>query len=76
MNTNKKRPSYRKELKPPSNYVLGIYGRLIPIGRCKCYCNLHKCYLVGKDLKERKCTIKRCKHLKTLGKYKDIEENE
>lgn len=69
-----KRASYRKELKIPNNYVMGIYGRLLPIGSCKWYCNLHKCYMTGRDLRERKCKNKKCSHLKKLGKYKDIEE--
>lgn len=69
-----KRASYRKEVRIPNNYVLGIYGRLLPIGHCKWYCDLHKCYLQGKDLKERNCMSKRCNHLKKLGKFKEIEE--
>jgi hypothetical protein len=71
---SKKKPKYRKDLKPPRNYVLGIYGRLIPLGYCNWYCDLHKCYLVTRDLKERNCTFKKCKHLKKLGKHKDIEK--
>lgn len=68
----KRKPKFRKDLKPPRNYVLGFYGRLILLGHCKWYCDLHKCYLVAKDLKERKCQSKKCKHLKKLGKHKDI----
>lgn len=67
-----KRPSYRKQIKPPTNFVLGFYGRLIQIGKCRAYCDLHKCYLIGNDITERKCNKKHCIYKKKLGKYKDI----
>lgn len=58
----------------PNNYVLSLWGRLIPIGRCKAYCTFHKCYLQPKDIKEKKCNVKHCIYLRNLGKHKDIEE--
>lgn len=67
-----KRASYRKELKIPKNMVLGIYGKLVILGHCRAYCDLHKCYLDGRDINERKCNKKKCKYKKELGKYKDI----
>lgn len=70
----KARPTYRKDIKPPSNYVLCLYGRLVPIGKVNAYCNFHKCYLQAKDIKEKKCKRKKCKQFKKLGKYRDIEE--
>ena len=52
--------------------VLGFYGRLLVIGHCKAYCDLHKCYLIGRDIAERKCNKKKCKYKKELGKYKEV----
>lgn len=66
------RASYRKEIGIPKNMVLGFYGRLLVIGHCKAYCDLHKCYLIGRDIAERKCNKKKCKYKKELGKHKDI----
>lgn len=70
--TRNKRPSYRKEIRIPNNIVLGIYGRLTTIGNCKAYCDYHKCYLVARDITERKCNRKKCIYKKELGKYKDV----
>lgn len=69
-----KKPSYRKEIRVPTNMVLGFYGRLIQKGHCKAYCDLHKCYLIGRDIAERKCNKKKCIHKKQLGKHKEVEE--
>lgn len=30
------------------------------------YCNLHKCYLEGLDVKQKGCNIKNCKHKKDV----------
>ena len=67
------RKKNKKKSVPPKDYVLCSYGRLVQLGRTKAYCDLHKCYLQGKDIREKKCKIKKCKHFKNLGKYKDIE---
>lgn len=65
-----KRPSYRKEQKRPQEYTLGIYGKLIKKKHCRAYCNYHKCYLGGIDIKERKCKEKKCKYKENMkGNY-------
>ena len=79
MTSNKKRSKstfrgkYRKSKRIPRNRVLGFYGRIVYLGKCVAYCDLHKCYLEPMDIKERNCNIKHCKNLKELGKHKDIE---
>lgn len=67
------RKKYKKDLKPPKDYVLCSYGRLVQLGRTDGYCALHNCYLQKRDIREKKCKIKKCKHFKKLGKYKDVE---
>jgi len=48
------------------NFTLGIYGKKIKKKHCRAYCELHKCYLGGLDIKERECIKKKCKHLKGI----------
>lgn len=54
------------------NYNLFLFGRLNKLSRAKAYCNLHKCYLEGRDIREKKCNYKSCKHLRELDKKKNI----
>lgn len=46
--------------------VMYIYGRLRHIKWAKAYCKLHKCYLEGNDISEKKCNKKHCKHLEEI----------
>ena len=48
------------------NFTMGIYGKIIKKKHCRAYCDLHKCYLGGLDIKERECKKKECKHLKQI----------
>lgn len=41
---------------------ISIFGRLVPKNKAVAYCQLHKCYLAPKDIAEKKCNFKRCKH--------------
>lgn len=56
-----KRGSYNYQ-----NFTMGIYGKIIKKKHCRAYCDLHKCYLGGLDIKERECQKKECKHLKQI----------
>ncbi len=55
-----------------NTYNLFLFGRLNNLSRAKAYCELHKCYLEGKDIREKRCNHKSCKHLKELDKKKNI----
>lgn len=39
-----------------------IFGRLVQKSKAVAYCKLHKCYLEPKDIAEKKCNFKRCRH--------------
>jgi len=54
------RKNKRKEINKTKK--LCIYGRLTRAGRIVAFCNLHKCYLEPKDIAEKKCNYKNCKH--------------
>ena len=41
---------------------ISIFGRLVQRKKAVVYCELHKCYLEPKDIAEKKCNFKRCKH--------------
>ena len=41
---------------------LYIFGRLHQKSKAVMYCELHKCYLEPRDITEKKCNFKRCKH--------------
>jgi len=41
---------------------ISIFGRLVQKNRAVAYCKLHKCYLEPKDIAEKKCNFKRCRH--------------
>lgn len=45
---------------------ISIFGRLVPKNKAVAYCKLHKCYLEPKDIAEKKCNFKRCKHKNEL----------
>jgi len=64
----------RKNIKM-SNYKLFLFGRLNNLSKARAYCELHKCYLEGRDIKEKGCNYKTCKHLRELDKKKNIIEN-
>ena len=74
MNNNKRDIQQRKRRKRVrlSAYNLFLFGRLNNLSKAKAYCELHKCYLEGKDIKEKRCNHKLCKHLKELDKKKNI----
>lgn len=47
-----------------SRAVLFLFGRLKEIEHAVGYCELHKCYLEPKDVKEKRCNKKNCKYFK------------
>lgn len=47
---------------PNKTKEIYIFGRLVQKSKAVVYCKLHKCYLEPKDIKEKKCNFKRCKH--------------
>ena len=57
----RKRTNKTKEL-----YIFNIryicYIKLHQKSKAVVYCKLHKCYLEPKDITEKKCNFKRCKH--------------
>lgn len=74
MNKNKKdiQRNRRKKRIRVDNYYLFLFGRLNNINKAKAYCKLHKCYLEGRDIKEKGCNYKNCIHLNELDKKKNI----
>ena len=74
MNNNKRDVQRRKRRKcvKLNTYNLFLFGRLNNINKAKAYCELHKCYLEGRDIKEKGCNYKLCKHLRELDKKKNI----
>lgn len=65
------RKKRRKRVKLDT-YNLFLFGRLNNLSKAKAYCELHRCYLEGRDIKEKKCNYKSCKHLRELDKKKNI----
>ena len=51
---------------------LSIFGRLVQRKKAVVYCELHKCYLEPKDIAEKKCNFKRCKHMSKFQRFKRI----
>lgn len=74
MNNDKRyiHPRKRRKRVKLNTYNLFLFGRLNNLSRAKAYCELHKCYLEGKDIREKGCNHKSCKHLKELDKKKNI----
>ncbi len=48
------------------NVVMCLYGKLREKNKTVAYCELHKCYLDRKDIKEKKCNFKKCKYRKEI----------
>lgn len=62
---------YRKSIRNRThgnalNKKLFLYGKLLDISKAIGYCELHKCYLDLKDVKEKKCIKKKCKYMKEV----------
>lgn len=74
MNNDKRYIQRRKRRKHVklNTYNLFLFGRLNNLSKAKAYCELHKCYLEGRDIREKGCNYKLCKHLKELDKKKNI----
>ena len=51
-----------KRKRPNKTKELYMFGRLVQKSKAALYCKLHKCYLEPKDITEKKCNFKRCKH--------------
>lgn len=51
---NRKRPNKTKEIY--------IFGKLVQKNKAVAYCELHRCYLEPRDITEKKCNLKKCKH--------------
>ncbi len=51
-----------KRKRPNETKEIYIFGRLVQKNKAVAYCELHKCYLEPKDIAEKKCNFKRCKH--------------
>ena len=43
-----------------------LYGKIKSLHRAVAYCDLHRCYLDGFNVKYKGCNIKRCKHKEIL----------
>ena len=53
--------------------VLFLYGRLEEKKKAVGYCNLHKCYLEPRDIKEKRCNFKKCYRLMEIKNGKKIK---
>lgn len=51
--------------------VLFLYGRLNYLNRAVAFCRLHKCYLQPKDIAEKNCNKKKCKHKVDIEDWKE-----
>lgn len=51
-----------KRKQPNVTKEIYIFGRLVQKKKAVAYCKLHKCYLEPKDIAEKKCNFKRCRH--------------
>ncbi len=65
----KSKKTIRKGSKNVKNKELFLYGRLRDLSKAVAYCNLHRCYLEPKDIKEKRCNKKKCKYKKELVIY-------
>lgn len=74
MNKNKRdmQRRMRKKRINISKCKMFLFGRLNSLTKAKAYCELHRCYLEGRDIKEKGCNHKSCKHLRELDKKKNI----
>lgn len=69
---NTVRKPYRDMSKLSKDYKMDnmgvfLYGKLMRKSRARGWCRLHNCYLDSKDIKEKRCKIKRCKDLEIRG---------
>ena len=62
------RSTIRKKLRNIDKTVVFLYGRLAHKNKAVDYCTLHKCYLEPKDIKEKRCNLKKCNWLKEVKK--------
>ena len=46
--------------------ALFLYGKLDFKRKARIYCTLHKCYLNGDNIKEKKCNYKKCRFRKKI----------
>ena len=60
------RETIRTGVKTFKDKELFLYGRIRARHKAVAYCVLHKCYLEPKDIAEKKCNYKRCKHKQEL----------
>ena len=56
------RTTIRKGVKPYKHTELFLYGSRKNRCIAKGYCELHKCYLDGRNIRQKKCKIKKCKY--------------
>lgn len=59
-----RRRSIRKGVKTFKNKEIFLYGRIGERSKSVAYCNLHKCFLEIKDIKEKRCRNKKCKYIR------------
>lgn len=58
----KTRATIRKGVKLYKNTELFLYGRRKNRCVARGYCQLHKCYLDIRNIKEKMCKVKKCKY--------------
>lgn len=54
--------SNRNQSYPKNEIVLYRYGVLDLKNKAKGYCSYHKCFISSKDIKEKHCNRKCCRH--------------
>lgn len=64
---SRKNAIFRKSLskrntRKPKNLVVFRYGVIDSKHKAKGYCLNHNCFISGKDLQEKNCNYKHCKH--------------
>lgn len=48
------------------NSVCFLWGKIKQKKYARAYCEYHKCYLEGFDIREKKCNYKKCIYLKEI----------